>query len=119
MTSLNNFLSCTVKGILPLQGRTVFHNIYIYLFESWLVKMGQRMLIYYTPSIYAEGYIVFSFRLSIRMYVSLFVRSSITATKITSKFCVKVSQMGISQQPLIRKYSYLGHWYLRGSAYIP
>ena len=40
-------------------------------------------------------------------------------TKITSKFCVKVSQMGISQQTLIRKHSYLGHGYLRGSAYIP
>ena len=27
--------------------------------------------------------------------------------------------MGISQQPLIRKHSYLGHGYLRESAYIP
>ena len=49
-----------------------------------------------------------------------FVRSLFCyVTKITSKFCVKVSQMGISQQPLIKKHSYLGHAYLRGSAYIP
>ena len=42
---------------------------------------------------------------------------SVALTKITSKFCVKVSQMGISQQPLIRKHSYLCHGYLRGSSY--
>ena len=35
------------------------------------------------------------------------------------KVSVKVSQMGISQQPPIRKHLYLGHGYLRGSAYIP
>ena len=43
-----------------------------------------------------------------------FVFYSVTLMKITSKFCVKVSQMGVAQQPLIRKHSYLGHGYLRG-----
>ena len=38
---------------------------------------------------------------------------------ITSKFYVKVSQMGQFHQPLIRKHSYLDHRYPRGSAYIP
>ena len=57
---------------------------------------------------------VYSFCLSLRLFVGYSVR----LTKITSKFCVKVSQMGISQQPLIRKHSYLGLGYLRGSAYI-
>ena len=51
---------------------------------------------------YAEGYI---FR---------FFIYSVMLMKIKSKFCVKVSQMGISQQPLIRKHSYLGHGYPRG-----
>ena len=67
----------------------------------------------YTLGIYAEGYLVFVF-----LFVHLYVRSSVMLTKITSKFCVKVSRMGISQQPLIRKHSYLGHGYLGGSAYI-
>ena len=79
------------------------------------------------PGIYAEGYIVFVFCLSVRMYVCMyvcmyvysFIRSSVTLTKITSEFCVKNSQMGISQQPLIRQHSCLGHGYLGGSAYIP
>ena len=31
--------------------------------------------------------------------------------EFTTKFYVKVSQMGISWQPLIRKHSYLGHDY--------
>ena len=66
---------------------------------------------------------VYSFCLSVCpfvcMYVGSFVRFSIMLTKITSKFCFKVSQMVISQQPLIRKHSYLGHGYLGGSAYIP
>ena len=58
----------------------------------------------YDPGIYAEGYIlVFPF---VRSYVCMFVCSSIMLTKITTKFCVKVSQMGISQRPLIRKLSY-------------
>ena len=54
----------------------------------------------------------------VSLYVRMFVRSSVTLTKITSKCCVKVSQMGISQQAFIRKHSYLGHGYLGGSAYI-
>ena len=72
----------------------------------------------YTPGIYFEGYIVFVF-LFVRSYVCMLVHSSVTLTKIMSKFCVKVPQMAISQQPLIRKHSYLGHGYLGGSAYIP
>ena len=65
-------------------------------------------LYYYTPGIYAEGYIVFVIpfvRSPIRMYVNSFIHSSVTL-------------MGISQQPLIRKHLYLSHGYLGGSAYI-
>ena len=72
-----------------------------------------KILFFYTSGIYAKGYIVFVFS----FVCSLFVGFSVALTKIPSNFCVKVSQMGISQQPLIRKHSYLGHWYLRGSAY--
>ena len=53
------------------------------------------------------------------MSFHLCVRSSLMVTKITSKSYDKVSQICISQQPLIRKHSYLGHGYLRASAYIP
>ena len=62
---------------------------------------------------------VYSFCISVCPFVCMIVRSSVTLTKITSKVCVKVSQMGISQQPRIRKLSYLGHGYLGGSVYIP
>ena len=41
-------------------------------------------------------------------FVCSFVRSSVTLMKIMSQFCVKVSQMGISQQSLIRNHSHLG-----------
>ena len=82
---------------------------------EWSLPFG---LLVYTPGIYADGYIVFVF-LYICPFVYSSVRSSNTLTKITSKFWVKVSQIRISQQPLIRKRSYLGHGYLRGSGYIP
>ena len=51
---------------------------------------------FYTPGIYAEGYIVFALMFvhsSIRMFVRSFVRSllSVTFVEFTSKFLVKVS----------------------------
>ena len=46
----------------------------------------------YTPGIYADGYIVFVFPF-VRLYVRLFVRTSVTFVEFTSKFCVKVSQV--------------------------
>ena len=52
---------------------------------------------------------------SFRLYVRSWFRPF-----ITSKFYyVKVSQVGISHQPLIRKHSYLDHRYSGGSAFIP
>ena len=50
----------------------------------------------YTPGIYADGYIVFAFpfvRSSVRMFVSSFVRTSVTFVEFASKFCIKVSQV--------------------------
>ena len=71
----------------------------------------------FMPRVYSFCLSVCPFVCSYEMYVRSFVRSfSIRLTKITSKFCVKVSQSGISQQPLTRKHSYLGHGYLGGSA---
>ena len=67
------------------------------------------------PAFMPRGIYFLSFRLSVRM----FVRFSVTLTKITLTFYVKVSQMGISQQPPIRKHSYLAHGYLGGFTYIP
>ena len=54
---------------------------------------------YYTPGIYADGYIVFVFpfvRSSVCMFVFFvrsFVRTSVTFVEFASKFCVKVSQV--------------------------
>ena len=78
------------------------------------------MNIFYTPNIYAEGYIVFVFPF-VRSYVCMVVCSrfrDINENYVKS-FSLKYSQMGVSEQPLIRKHSYLSHGYLRGSAYIP
>ena len=47
---------------------------------------------YYTPGIYADGYIVFAFPL-VRLSVRMFVRNSVTFVDFASKFCVKVSQV--------------------------
>ena len=71
----------------------------------------------YTPGIYAEGYIAFVF-----LFVRSYVRSllSVVLVEFMSKFSFKVSLSGyISLQPLIRKYSYLDHGSLRGSASMP
>ena len=59
-----------------------------------------RKYTHYTPGIYADGYIVFTFpfvRSSVRplvcSLVSSFVRTSVTFVEFASKFCVKVSQV--------------------------
>ena len=66
---------------------------------------------------------VYSFRLSVRPYgcsfVSLFVRDSVPFVELLQSFTLKFLQWGISQQPLIRKHSYLDHRYPVGSAFIP
>ena len=51
---------------------------------------------FYTPGIYADGYIVFVFpfvRLYVRLFVRSFVRTPVTFVEFASKFCVKVSQV--------------------------
>ena len=61
-------------------------------------------------------------RVLVYLSVRLFVCSFIMLVEFTSKFYVKVSQVGISLlQPLVRKYSYLDHGYLRveGHASLP
>ena len=57
-------------------------------------------LCFYTPGIYAEGYIVFVFpfvrsyvRMFVRSFVRSFVRTSFRRVEFASKFCVKVSQV--------------------------
>ena len=73
---------------------------------------------YYTPGIYADGYIVFAFplvRSSVRMFVSSFVRS----WNLRQSFASKFLKWCISQQLLIRKHSYLDHSYPGGLAFNP
>ena len=67
---------------------------------------------FYTPGIYADGYIVFVFPF-VRLYVRLFVRNSVTRQSFASKFL----KWCISQQLLIRKRSYLDHSYPGGLAF--
>ena len=53
---------------------------------------GFVKLDYYTPGIYADGYIVFAFpfvRSSVRMFVSSFVRSFVSSVEFASKFWLK------------------------------
>ena len=72
----------------------------------------------YTPGIYADGYIVFAFpfvRSSVRMFVSSFVRTSVTFVEFASKFL----KWCISQQLHIRKHSYSDHSYPGGLAFNP
>ena len=66
--------------------------------------------LFYTPGIYADGYIVFAFpfvRSSVRMFVSSFVR----LWNLCQSFALKFLKWCISQQLLIRKHSYLDHSY--------
>ena len=61
---------------------------------AFLLPAQQSSSHFYTPGIYANGYIVFAFpfvRSSVRMFVSSFVRTSVTFVEFASKFCVKVS----------------------------
>ena len=76
----------------------------------------------YTPGIYAEGYIVFVFlfvRTYVHLFVSSFVRDSVPFMELLQSFTLKFLKWGISQQPLIKKHSYLDHRYTGGSAFIP
>ena len=78
---------------------------------------------FYTPGIYAEGYIVFVFllvRSSVRMFVRSFVCSFVrTIVELLQSFTLKFLKWGISQQPFIGKHSYLEHRYPGGSVVIP
>ena len=68
---------------------------------------------YYTPGIYAEGYIVFVFP-----FVCSFVLPSV-AWNLRQSFALKFLKWCISQQLLIRKHSYLDHSYPGGLAFTP
>ena len=80
---------------------------------------------YYTPGIYAEGYIVFVFPF-VRWYVRMFVRSFVpsfvlpsVAWNLRQSFALKFLKWCISQQLLIRNHSYLDHSYPGGLAFTP
>ena len=76
---------------------TIVSNI-IVLSSSWrsIVYRLAYFMLYYTPGIHAEGYIVFVFpfvRSYVRSFVCSFVRTSFRHVEFASKFCVKVSQV--------------------------
>ena len=82
-------------------------NVYIHRRTIWKIGSHAKYVIllqyrdyYYTPGIYAEGYIVFVFpfvrsyvRMFVRSFVRSFVRTSFRHVEFASKFCVKVSQV--------------------------
>ena len=73
------------------------NNIKYTLYLSGLLHFSCMTVgFYYTPGIYAEGYIVFVFpfvRSYVRSFVCSFVRTSFRHVEFASKFCVKVSQV--------------------------
>ena len=71
---------------------------------------------FYTPGL-CRG--VYSFRLSVRMFVRLSVRNFVPFVELLQSFTLKQLEWSISYQPLIRKHSYLDHRYPGGSAFIP
>ena len=76
-------------------------------------KVDHTCSLYYTPGIYAEGYIVFVFPF-VCSFVRLFVRSFVlpsVAWNLRQSFALKFLKWCISQQLLIRKHSYLDHSY--------
>ena len=70
-------------------------------------------VVFYTPGIYAEGYIAFAF-LFVRMCVRLFVRSllSLTFVEFASKFLVKVSLSEYISQTTHQKAFIFESWVL-------
>ena len=77
---------------------------------------------FYTPGIYAEGYIVFVFpfvRSSVCMFVCSFVHSFVHTSVTFVEFASKFLKLCISQQLLTRKHSYLDHSYLGGLTFTP
>ena len=89
---------------------------------SRVVKPKPKYGLYYTPSIYAKGYIVFVFPFvcsSVRIFVRLFVRNFVPFVELLQTFTLKQLKWSISHQPLIRKHSYLDHRFPGGSAFIP
>ena len=72
-----------------------------------------RLIYIYTPGIYAEGYIVFVFLFvcwSLRMFVSSFVRPSVTFVEFTTKFYIIVSQVGYIWPTTHQKAFIFGPW---------
>ena len=76
--------------------------------------------LYLYPRHLCQG--VYSFRLSVCMFVRSFVRSFVlpsVAWNLRQSFALKFLKWCISQQLLIRKHSYLDHSYPVGLAFIP
>ena len=74
---------------------------------------------YYTPGIYAEGFIVFAFP-----FVCLTIRTSVMFVEFTTKFFTELqdsfsSEVYLTNHSLIRKHSYLDHRYPGKSTFIP
>ena len=85
---------------------------------QWLLGKWNKAVNYYTPGIYAEGYIVFVFPF-IRSYVHSFFCSFVCTSFRRMEFASKFLKWCISQQLLIRKHTYLDHSYPGGLAVTP
>ena len=83
-------------------------------FHRWIPHGKIADPCFYTPGIYAEGYIVFVFS-----FVCSSVLNYVPFVELLQCFTLKQLEWSISHQPLIRKHSYLVHRYPGGSAFIP
>ena len=62
---------------------------------------------------------IYSFSLSVCIFVCSFIRDSVSFVELLQNFMLMFLKWVISQQPLIRKHSYLDHRYPGGLAFIP
>ena len=82
--------------------------------QLWDQHAADLYLCFYTPGIYADGYIVFAFP-----FVCSLVRSFVRSWNLRQSFALKFLKWCISQQLHIRKHSYSDHSYPGGLAFTP
>ena len=92
--TFGSYGSIRIKGRMTAQKTSFGTGIVAnYSYKTRSIELAMVWIDYYTPRIYAEGYIVFVFPF-ICSFVRLFVRSYfLPSHRIASKFCVKVSQV--------------------------
>ena len=117
--------SCPLYNLITVTDISMKLHTFVKHIETKCHAQELLHVYFYTPGIYAEGYIVFVFpfvRSYVRMFVRSFVRSFVLPSvtwNLRQSFALKFLKWCISQQLLIRKHSYLDHSYPGGLAFTP